>query len=176
MKLTIRLKGGKGSGHFGHKGIPGHKGGSLPSDSSGTDFDKKQNTSVSGELYKLSPYVKKVPHIRLQEEYDLTVNSMKGFGLNYSNRQNVTDYYNDLDVINNPGTVNWDGKDVYSLYGALKAYVTKGFSNPKQMIRDDKSLYNVVTGVLKQSKINLSAGDMDELTEYLSSLADELFG
>jgi hypothetical protein len=30
MKFTIRLKGGAGSGHYGHKGIPGHKGGSLP--------------------------------------------------------------------------------------------------------------------------------------------------
>lgn len=30
MKLTIRFKGGPGSGHYGHKGIPGHKGGSLP--------------------------------------------------------------------------------------------------------------------------------------------------
>lgn len=28
--FTIRLKGGPGSGHFGHKGIPGHRGGSLP--------------------------------------------------------------------------------------------------------------------------------------------------
>jgi hypothetical protein len=33
MKFTIRLKGGLGSGHHGHKGIPGHHGGSLPSGS-----------------------------------------------------------------------------------------------------------------------------------------------
>jgi len=32
MKFTLRLKGGPGSGHFGHKGRPGHKGGSLPKD------------------------------------------------------------------------------------------------------------------------------------------------
>lgn len=30
MKLTFRLKGGAGSGHRGHAGIPGHQGGSLP--------------------------------------------------------------------------------------------------------------------------------------------------
>lgn len=30
MRYFIRLKGGPGSGHFGHKGIPGHRGGSLP--------------------------------------------------------------------------------------------------------------------------------------------------
>jgi len=32
-KNIVVLKGGPGSGHFGHKGIPGHQGGSLPSDS-----------------------------------------------------------------------------------------------------------------------------------------------
>jgi hypothetical protein len=30
MKYVIRLKGGVGSGHFGHKGRPGEQGGSLP--------------------------------------------------------------------------------------------------------------------------------------------------
>lgn len=30
MKLTLRLKGGEGSGFRDHKGIPGHQGGSLP--------------------------------------------------------------------------------------------------------------------------------------------------
>jgi hypothetical protein len=32
MKFTIRLKGGAGSGHHGHKGRPGEQGGSLPGD------------------------------------------------------------------------------------------------------------------------------------------------
>ena len=30
MKLTLRLKGGPGSGHHGHSGRPGKRGGSLP--------------------------------------------------------------------------------------------------------------------------------------------------
>lgn len=30
MNYKFRLKGGQGSGNFDHKGIPGHKGGSLP--------------------------------------------------------------------------------------------------------------------------------------------------
>ena len=30
MKYSIRFKGGAGSGNHGHKGIPGHQGGSLP--------------------------------------------------------------------------------------------------------------------------------------------------
>ena len=34
MRYTIRLKGSAGSGHFGHKGRPGHQGGSLPRDES----------------------------------------------------------------------------------------------------------------------------------------------
>lgn len=29
MKLTVRLKGGPGSGHYGHRGRPGKKGGSV---------------------------------------------------------------------------------------------------------------------------------------------------
>ena len=35
MKLTFRLKGGEGSGHFDHVGIPNHQGGSLPEGESG---------------------------------------------------------------------------------------------------------------------------------------------
>lgn len=35
MKGTIHLKGGKGSGDFGHRGIPGHQGGSLPGSGGG---------------------------------------------------------------------------------------------------------------------------------------------
>lgn len=182
MKLTIRLKGGPGSGNHGHKGIPGHQGGSLPRGESNfvshpmhEDVPAKVSHPMHNNKFKLSPYAKKVKHIRYQDEYDLTVNAMKDKGLNYSNKQNVVDYYNDLGVINNPGTVTWDDGDVYSLYKALKSYVTKGFSNAKQMIRDDKTLHKVVTGVLKKSDINLSEGDMDELTEYLSSFADELF-
>lgn len=50
-KLTIRLKGGPGSGHFGHKGRPGQEGGSLPSDSSasavGIDYSDDPNNFVS---------------------------------------------------------------------------------------------------------------------------------
>ena len=34
MKLAFRLKGGPGSGHRDHKGIPNHQGGSLPADKS----------------------------------------------------------------------------------------------------------------------------------------------
>ena len=30
MKITFRFKGGEGSGHFDHEGIPNHRGGSLP--------------------------------------------------------------------------------------------------------------------------------------------------
>jgi hypothetical protein len=35
MKFIIRMKGGSGSGNFGHEGIPGHIGGSAPSGSMG---------------------------------------------------------------------------------------------------------------------------------------------
>lgn len=46
--FTIRLKGGTGSGHHGHKGIPGHQGGSLPADSSASAIgDMYFNNSMS---------------------------------------------------------------------------------------------------------------------------------
>jgi predicted ABC-type ATPase len=52
MRYILRLKGGPGSGHYNHRGIPGHKGGSLPRGAhQGTiSLDKK---TVSGE--KVNP-------------------------------------------------------------------------------------------------------------------------
>lgn len=46
MKLTIRLKGGPGSGHHGHKGIPGHRGGSLPREGSAASSSSKSNIDI----------------------------------------------------------------------------------------------------------------------------------
>lgn len=40
MPITIVLKGGTGSGDFGHAGIPGHLGGSAPSGTMGESIDK----------------------------------------------------------------------------------------------------------------------------------------
>lgn len=53
MRFTIRLKGGAGSGHFGHKGIPGHKGGSLPRDGSASAISsKRSNTDTKSVVPK----------------------------------------------------------------------------------------------------------------------------
>lgn len=38
MKVIIRFKGGAGSGHHGHQGIPGQRGGSLPGSGGTLDF------------------------------------------------------------------------------------------------------------------------------------------
>ena len=40
MRAVVVLKGGAGSGHYGHKGRPGEQGGSLPADSSASKSDK----------------------------------------------------------------------------------------------------------------------------------------
>lgn len=48
-KLILRLKGGPGSGHFGHKGIPGHKGGSLPAGSSASAIG--ESDQMDNDLY-----------------------------------------------------------------------------------------------------------------------------
>lgn len=54
---TIRFKGGAGSGFHGHKGIPGHRGGSLPREGSSagindypTDWDGRAMRPESDEM------------------------------------------------------------------------------------------------------------------------------
>jgi hypothetical protein len=55
MKFTIRLKGGAGSGHHGHKGILGHQGGSLPKgDLSSADVVDYSDVPVITKLSQLS--------------------------------------------------------------------------------------------------------------------------
>jgi hypothetical protein len=49
MKLTIRLKGGAGSGNHGHKGIPGHRGGSLPQGSHSSGIDEQARSRAKFE-------------------------------------------------------------------------------------------------------------------------------
>jgi hypothetical protein len=49
-KLTIRLKGGAGSGNFGHKGRPGEVGGSLPNGSS-SSTQKVDSTSLMEKYF-----------------------------------------------------------------------------------------------------------------------------
>jgi hypothetical protein len=48
-KLTIRLKGGSGSGNHGHKGIPGHRGGSLPQGSESSGITEQQRSRAKFE-------------------------------------------------------------------------------------------------------------------------------
>jgi hypothetical protein len=43
---VVRLKGGKGSGHFGHRGIPGHQGGALPDNKQGISIPYKPDESA----------------------------------------------------------------------------------------------------------------------------------
>ncbi|MFA5035671.1 MAG: hypothetical protein WC479_00640 [Candidatus Izemoplasmatales bacterium] len=43
----LRLKGGIGSGHFGHKGRPGQQGGSLSSDSLSITLDNKNYNTIT---------------------------------------------------------------------------------------------------------------------------------
>ncbi|MFA5036557.1 MAG: hypothetical protein WC479_05220 [Candidatus Izemoplasmatales bacterium] len=47
--LTIRLKGGAGSGNHGHKGIPGHRGGSLPQGSHSSGIDEQARSRAKFE-------------------------------------------------------------------------------------------------------------------------------
>jgi len=51
-KLTIRLKGGAGSGNFGHKGRPGEVGGSLPRGSSASASDNTSDIMDPNEIVR----------------------------------------------------------------------------------------------------------------------------
>lgn len=54
-QYVIRLKGGPGSGNHGHKGIPGHQGGSLPKgESNATSDPKSKNTRSSNKGTQIS--------------------------------------------------------------------------------------------------------------------------
>lgn len=77
-KFTIRLKGGAGSGNFGHKGRPGEVGGSAPKDSaSGNSKDSWRKTdkiSWDGEDVfalnnKVKSYFTKYLDSRYTEEF-----------------------------------------------------------------------------------------------------------
>ena len=46
-KFTIRLKGGAGSGNFGHRGRPGQVGGSMPKDSAGVSSEDEHSLTAS---------------------------------------------------------------------------------------------------------------------------------
>ena len=54
MKFTIRLKGGIGSGHFGHKGRPGEQGGSLPKGESAYITQQPADKDVQVVLSKIT--------------------------------------------------------------------------------------------------------------------------
>jgi len=54
MKFIIRLKGGAGSGNHGHKGIPGHQGGSLPQGSSASTVTKRPRVLPGTNYTKLA--------------------------------------------------------------------------------------------------------------------------
>ena len=53
-EYRIRLKGGPGSGHYGHKGIPGHQGGSLPKDGKNSG---NITADVNTPMRELTPYM-----------------------------------------------------------------------------------------------------------------------
>ncbi|MFA5036793.1 MAG: hypothetical protein WC479_06425 [Candidatus Izemoplasmatales bacterium] len=85
-KLTIRLKGGAGSGFHGHKGRSGLKGGSLPRDVSNTKISLRgseaaQVHSIIGKRNPLSDnYWRKTDKISWSDKDVFTLNNeIKGY-------------------------------------------------------------------------------------------------
>jgi hypothetical protein len=62
MKATIKLKGGKGSGNFNHKGIPGKVGGSIPNSSSAPMTESQKYAVSQGINVAYYNKTKSIPH------------------------------------------------------------------------------------------------------------------
>jgi hypothetical protein len=78
VKLVLRLKGGTGSGHYGHQGRPGKHGGSLPGVGSnplysGTSSSSSRRNTRRDELMDESDSIKE-EYRRLRALEDRTTN------------------------------------------------------------------------------------------------------
>ena len=108
-KLVLRLKGGAGSGNFGHKGRPGQVGGSMPKDSaSDAAFESPKDVAspksieeVKSLILKKKPMegweVVKVPKLRYpnlsEDEYQITFDGKK-YGMWIENSTSYRSYAN----------------------------------------------------------------------------------
>lgn len=78
MKLVVVRKGGEGSGHYDHQGIPGHQGGSLPGKGGGSvnsPYKIGDNVAYTG-MFAGRPVTNKkgkITNIKIDEDDDTTV-------------------------------------------------------------------------------------------------------
>ena len=104
MKIIIRLKGGSGSGNFGHEGIPGHVGGSAADGGSGADTEARNN-KIQSDMYSAKHSLKKKYPANSGDE--LTIKAAKTVSKKYKMRfQDILKLYTPSSNI--IGSRSWD--------------------------------------------------------------------
>lgn len=191
-KLTIRLKGGAGSGNHGHRGIPDHQGGSLPQGSSASaapTTDKYPIKSKYGNLDKDT--LLKTVHTK---DGDYEIHKRSGHKIIISPNGSQRETYattaeaeHFIDKFMSPkvevkkpdvsadyvAPIAWNGKSVFTLSAIVKARYNK-FDYTKKF-GTEKNFYNAVEKLFDESNIKLSDGDWDELGQYFDAWVPDKF-
>jgi len=76
MKLKLRYKGGKGSGNFGHAGIPGHWGGSASGTGGGKGESSSKPSKVEQATNARESYIGDQPHRQWMRDVGETPNKV----------------------------------------------------------------------------------------------------
>jgi len=130
--VTVVLKGGAGSGHHGHKGIPGHQGGSLPRDASAARKVRRANILAND----LSAEERE----RLESELTEIAEKL-GFPADKMLFYNIEG--KDFEVGSNSykTAATFDGKYIVIYKGGLYGFVEKGLEFNKRIIAHEISHY-----------------------------------
>jgi hypothetical protein len=171
-KFTIRLKGGAGSGNFGHKGRPGEVGGSAPKGNSSshtrTDHeivrDRDESEFVKRNFGKRGYTSEEYSHAVGMESRRARENASK------KNSREMNKLYGKMAHIGK----DWEANhDVFELNNSIKLYYTKVYPNNKP--DTEKGLYSDIESLLKRNGIKLSDGEWDELGQYFDAWVPDLF-
>lgn len=193
MKLTIRLKGGAGSGFHGHQGRPGEVGGSLPADASNTG-----DTNPNLKRFRLNRDGTQTYTSKTGREYDVTIRETSQGDRVKISRQGIkiADQFVPLQqgrsmgqffVINRisafeksypstlrnvTATISWDGKDLVTLNNSIKSHLKK---NDPSVFDSDTKFFQASQALLDKSGIKLSDAEFDELGVIFDSwIPDEV--
>lgn len=154
MKLTLRYKGGEGSGHFGHRGRPGKQGGSLPGKSAITDNDVVTELMGNERMRKLA--------IALAADGSID---------DVANLYEMLASYNDIDINYDPEESSTIANELYTGYEKATAetgYLVRGDEITAEREAWEKKYYGKVVG-------GFHAGEQYALEEIQKFIA-ERFG
>jgi len=172
MKFTIRLKGGPGSGNFGHKGRPGEVGGSAPKDSSSshvrTDHeiirDRDEREFVKRNFGNKG---------YTSEEYSHAVGMERRQAREAATRKNDREMNKLRGKVARIGESWRTNKDVFELNNLVKLNYTK--VSPSHLPKTENQFYSDIQDWFKRQEIELSDGDWDELGQYFDAWVPNLY-